>query len=159
MTQSWRHFPYCKIIHVHDGDTPDVIEVDQGFGQAKRDLDVRLYGSSAPEITGREKAWGLIALDYASRWTGQEVELWTLKDRNWKDVRTFVRYVACIVGKNGADFSLQLIEVGLAKAWDYGKEPRPIFTEFPVADPVSEVAKYRRIMEREFRPLLDMEAT
>jgi len=151
VTQSWRHFPYCKIVHVHDGDTPDVIEVDQGFGQAKRDLAVRLYGSSAPELKGKEKAWGQTALDFAGQWAGQDVEIWTLKDRKWNDVRTFVRYVACIVNKSGVDLSRSLIAAGLAKAWDYGKEPRPPFTEFPVADPAAEVSKYKRIMDREFK--------
>lgn len=44
----------ATVVHVVDGDTIDVV-VDQGFGNSKNDLRMRLYGINTPESYGVKK--------------------------------------------------------------------------------------------------------
>lgn len=44
----------ATVVHVVDGDTVDVV-VDQGFGNSKNDLRLRLYGINTPESYGVKK--------------------------------------------------------------------------------------------------------
>lgn len=149
--QGWRHFPHARLRDFHDGDTCEV-EVDSGFGAYQR-VAVRVYGISAPEVSGAEKAHGLDALRLARElaWTGEAIdgapcELWT-----WK--QSFARYVGRIEirGQRKFDLAQALLGLGGARAWD-GKTERPRFDAFPVAHPDAEVAEYQRLLARDFRP-------
>lgn len=160
MRTRWRHFPYARARDFHDGDTLEV-EVDQGFGTYQR-VAVRLYGISAPEVSGAEKPWGLRALEAAraSLWgggfaqeedlfRGKPCELWT-----WK--QSFTRYVGCVGVYHGAsaasgttDLARSIIARGAARAWD-GKTARPSFESFPVADVGPELDEYDLIRARDF---------
>lgn len=149
--QGWRHFPFARLRDFHDGDTCEV-EVDSGFGAYQR-VAVRIYGISAPETKGKEKPIGLDALRIARElaWNGEEIdgppcELWT-----WK--QSFHRYVGRIqvCGARKFDLGRAIIALGGARAWD-GKTERPSFDEFPVNEPMPELAEYERLLARDFRP-------
>lgn len=151
MAQGWRHFPFARLRDFHDGDTCEV-EVDQGFDGYRR-VGIRIYGLSAPEVSGKEKPIGLDALRIARElaWSGEAIdgtpcELWT-----WK--QSFNRYVGRIeiAGQRRFDLAQAILALGGARAWD-GKTERPRFDALPVADPDAEVAEYQRLLARDFRP-------
>lgn len=148
-SQGWRHFPYALLRDFHDGDTCEV-HVDQGFGGYRR-VGIRIYGLSAPEVSGKEKSIGLDALRIAREvaWTHDggslepACELWT-----WK--QSFDRYVGRIVIAGKFDLAIGILALGGGRAWD-GKTERPTFEQFPVVDVDAEVAEYQRILARDFR--------
>jgi len=151
MAQGWRHFAFARLIDMHDADTAEV-SIDQGFGGYQR-VAVRIYGISAPEVSGKEKPIGLDALRIARElaWAGEAIDgppcmLWT-----WK--ASFARYVGRIevVGQRRFDLAQAILVLGGARAWD-GKTERPRFDAFPVADPDAEVTEYQRLLARDFRP-------
>lgn len=146
----WRYFPHATLRDFHDGDTCE-IEVDSGFGAYQR-VAVRIFGISAPEVSGKEKGIGLDALRIARElaWSGELIEgppcaLWT-----WK--QSFNRYVGRIQirGQRTFDLAQAILAEGAARAWD-GKAARPEFAEFPVANADVEVALYQRLLARDFR--------
>lgn len=150
VAQGWRHFPHARLRDFHDGDTCEV-EVDSGFGAFQR-VAVRLFGLSAPEVSGAERGIGLDALRMARElaWKdgagvdGPAVQLWT-----WK--QSFNRYVGRIQVDGRFDMAQAILALGGARAWD-GKTARPVFESFPVGDPEAEVAEYQRLLARDFRP-------
>lgn len=146
----WRYFPHATLRDFHDGDTCEV-EVDSGFGAYQR-VQVRIYGLSAPEVSGKERGIGLDAMRIARElaWSGECMDgtpcaLWT-----WK--QSFTRYVGRIEirGQRNFDLAKAILALGGARAWD-GKTERPEFGAFPVANPDVEVAIYERILARDFR--------
>lgn len=151
MAQGWRHFPHARLRSFHDGDTCE-IEVDSGFGAYQR-VAVRIYGLSAPEVSGKERLHGLDALRLARElaWAGEEIDgppcaLWT-----WK--QSFNRYVGRIEirGVRKFDLAQAILSLGGARAWD-GKTERPTFDVFPVLDTDAEITEYQRLLARDFRP-------
>lgn len=158
MSLGWRHFPRARARDFHDADTLEV-EVDLGFGSYQR-IAVRLFGLSAPEVSGLEKPLGLEALETARSvlwgpgfaqeedvYRGKPCALWT-----WK--QSFSRYVGRVdVLRHGGadDLAQSILERGVARAWD-GKAARPTFEQFPVADAAVEVGAYKALLERAFRP-------
>lgn len=147
----WRHFPHARLRDFHDGDTCEV-DVDSGFGASHR-VAVRLFGLSAPEVSGNERGMGLDAVRIARElaWTGEAVDgapcaLWT-----WK--QSFNRYVGRIEirGQRNFDLVRAILALGGGLAWD-GKTARRAFEEFPVEDCDLEVAEYERILARDFAP-------
>lgn len=160
MAQGWRSFLHARMREWHDGDTCEV-EIDSGFGAYHR-VAIRVYGLSAPEVSGVEAPLGVMAREVARDIAkpDSQCQLWT-----WR--QSFTRYVGRIVLAGGADVALMLIERGFARAWDgKTKRPRhdgvvqagerheegPTFEAYPIADPLAEVAEYRRILQRDFRP-------
>jgi len=150
MSSVWRYFPFARLRDFHDGDTCEV-EVDSGFGASHR-VAVRLFGLSAPEVSGAERPMGLDALRMARElaWRdgahvdGTPVELWT-----WKE--SFNRYVGRVLVDGKFDLARAILALGGGRAWD-GKTSRPEFKEFPVADHGAEVAEYERLLSRDFKP-------
>lgn len=152
----WRHFPTGIVREIHDADTLTVevhtiIEADCGFGHWVRTLDrqyvdVRLFGLSAPEVTGNEKIIGLSALAIARELVGAELpdcQLWT-----WK--ASFNRYVGRVLVAGKFDLVRAILSLGGGHAWD-GKTKRRAFTEFPVSDVESEIKEYDRLLARDFK--------
>ncbi len=151
MTQGWRHFPHAALIGMHDGDSCEV-EIDHGFGVSQR-LAVRLFGISAPELTGDEKDMGAIARDGASRLAWNDSDFYAVPCKVWTWKQSFARYVGrVLIGE--MDLARAIIGQGLGYAWD-GKAPRRPFARsvYPMAFAIpTEVDAYDRLLELEFHP-------
>lgn len=147
-SQGWRSYPYARIAQWHDGDTCSV-EIDHGFGVSQK-ISVRVYGVSAPEVTGKERDDGMLALEFVSkRFTGHLVNLWT-----WK--KSFDRYVGLMVTRgDGIDIAAEILGSRLARAWD-GVTARPSWTHDNNGDMVivadDELKRYASILARDFKP-------
>lgn len=141
-SQGWRHFPFARVVGFVDGDTCKV-EVDQGFG-GKQDVLVRIFGISAPD-TNRTEEREIAKISTKSAQSlfdpGVACELST-----WR--QSFTRYVGIVV-ISGRDAALDLLQLGVARAWDV-KKPRPVFTEFPIKAVEPEVEEYLSIVRRDF---------
>lgn len=143
MTQAWRHFRYARVLTWHDGDTCEV-EVDSGFGASHR-VAIRVFGVSAPEVSGVETQLGMMAREGARAVAPPDsaCQLWT-----WK--QSFNRYVGRVVLGDGADVAAILTSRGLTRAWD-GKTARPVFEQYPVPHVAAERAEYERLLARDFQ--------
>lgn len=137
MSQGWRHFPHAQVWRFYDADTLEV-EVDAGFGVRCRPS-VRLFGLSAPEITGAERNLGLQALAAVRQFELHPCQLWT-----WK--QSFNRYVGRVVVSGAKDLARLVLMLGLGRAWD-GKTDRPAF---PVTNIDDELTEYDRLLKRDY---------
>lgn len=158
MSAKWWFFPNAAVLEMHDADTLTAqilttIEVDCGFHNTVRSehrhvVSIRLYGLSAPEVSGVEKPLGLDALKIAQELVGQSgavptCELWT-----WKS--SFNRYVGRVMIEGKYDLARAIIALGGGRAWD-GRTKRPTFEAFPTANPEAECVEYDRLLARDFR--------
>ncbi|HET9658269.1 MAG TPA: thermonuclease family protein [Kineosporiaceae bacterium] len=112
---------------VVDGDTVD-LTIDLGFRLSFRDR-FRLAGCNAPEKrTPEGKAAALFVRDwFADR---HLLQVRTLKDSREK----YGRWLATIIGPDGADLVTDLIAAGHAVPWD-GQGPRPVATTMEQVEP------------------------
>lgn len=122
----------ATVVRWIDGDTVE-LDVDLGFQITKRER-FRLHGVDTPELRPRRAKYetdgqvdeaaradearrGREALSFVERVApvGSEVEIRTIKDRQGK----FGRYLVEVVGIDGEDVALALIDAGLAVRADY----------------------------------------
>lgn len=108
-----RSYP-CKILSVHDGDTV-LCEIDQGFGNSKKD-NIRLNGIDAPELKEGELA--LKAKLYLEQFIGKDLIILTQKTDK------FGRYLGTFYfpgEETGQSINELMISLGLVKQYSGGK--------------------------------------
>lgn len=101
---------------VYDGDTI-TLTIDLGFGLKREGHKVRLYGIDAPEVRGESRPEGIRTRNWLrSRLpVGAEIIVKSHRDRTGK----YGRWLATIY-RDGVNLNLQMVELGLAEARDYG---------------------------------------
>lgn len=133
------------IRRVYDGDTITV-DLDQGFGDKKQEVALRLFGINAPELRGQQKMEGKVARDWLrnklcvpdteySRWG------WVTSDhKNYVNIQTiklprehtlgpnygrcekkgkYGRYLAVLWDSDGLNINRQMVVAGMALMVDY----------------------------------------
>ncbi len=101
---------------VHDGDTLNNALVDLGWDTLRR-VDLRLVGLDTPEVTGPNKAVGLLVRDHVIGWiakrTGLLVESTSLDK--------YGRSLAILHASEGETLNAYLLRTGTARPYDGGK--------------------------------------
>ena len=106
-------YPRCRVLKVHDGDTVQ-LEVDQGLSTYRR-VWVRLAHINTPELkhadgsAARQRLRDLLA--------AEPLTVTTIRDRTEK----YGRYLAEIRNADGVDVGEQLLQEGLATAYEGGR--------------------------------------
>lgn len=123
-TKSWPvglpcpYGPYrAAISGVHDGDTVTAL-VDAGLGLLT-EIDVRIYGIQAPELTrgdAASRAAGAVARDFLRCLLpeGTPVRVTTLLATGGEQSRSFIRYVAQVEFGAGRDVAVEMVGAGHA---------------------------------------------
>jgi len=119
----WR-FP-AVLERVVDGDT-FVATIDQGMRSYQSGVWIRIAAVSCPEKRGLERAKGLIAMQGLRNLLRESSDAPLIIQPLAED--SFRRWVS-IVWAAGIEVNDWLVVNGLAKPWDYGREPRPCFPD------------------------------
>lgn len=109
----------ASLVRVIDGDTI-VCNIDLGFNIIIKDIKVRLLNYNAPECTGAEKEFGIIAKAKLKTILPETFTIRTTKSDS------FGRYLATIWIDNNVELNKKLISDGFGISWD-GKGDRPSF--------------------------------
>jgi len=114
--QYWAH-----VVDVYDGDTI-TIDVDLGFTVKIRQK-LRLLGVDTPELRGGEREEGILVRDCVREWIlDKDVIVVTKRDKTGKYGRYLgTVYTGMETFNIGASINKELLDLGLAKAYDGGR--------------------------------------